>query len=196
MAELERQLEALRAGGNGAASLSQAPDAGAAAPVAAAADPSESRVEAKYAQLLSSLQDEWEREKGRLQRELAAEKDRANEAVHKAAAERKRLTDALQERISSLTKQVSGDMTGLGKRCGSGPPPPRGLRAVGPTPRSQPGEGQLPVHPAADVDLGRPLWCALRLPRACAATGSQSWRLRRLQLRPPSPPTPPRRLPG
>ena len=123
MAELERQLEALRAGGNSAASLSQAPDAGAAAPVAAAADPSESRVEAKYAQLLSSLQDEWEREKGRLQRELAAEKDRANEAVHKAAAERKRLTDALQERISSLTKQVSGDMTGLGKRCGRGPPP-------------------------------------------------------------------------
>ena len=119
VAELERQVEALKTGvgGGDSAPVSQAP--GAAAP--GGGDSAAAAVEAKYAQLLSSLQDEWEREKGRLQRVLNAEKDRANEAVLKAAAERKRLTDALSERISTLTKQVSGDVTGLGKRCDRAP---------------------------------------------------------------------------
>jgi hypothetical protein len=117
VADLERQVEALKTGGGGhSVSVGQAP--GCAAPGAAGVGADRAtEVEAKYAQLLSSLQDEWEREKGRLQRELGAEKDRANEAVLKATAERKRLTDALSARISTLTKQVSGDVTGLGKRC-------------------------------------------------------------------------------
>ena len=90
VAELERQVEALKTGvgGGDSAPVSQAP--GAAAP-------------------------------GGGDSELNAEKDRANEAVLKAAAERKRLTDALSERISTLTKQVSGDVTGLGKRCDRAP---------------------------------------------------------------------------
>jgi hypothetical protein len=107
LAERERELDALRASG------SVAPPPSAAAEVA----DDTSRLEAKWASLLDSLQHEWSVERARLERDCERERAQHAAAAATATGERARLVALAESRIADLTHKVSRDVVATGRQC-------------------------------------------------------------------------------
>jgi len=99
LAAVEKELEALRASASAAAPPAAAP------PAAAAGSADASRLEAKWASLLESLQQEWAAERARLTSDAERAAAAAAEATARAAGERKRLVELMESRIRRVARR-------------------------------------------------------------------------------------------